>query len=99
MEKPENTPGKSLKSEWRQFLDTWLPSWLRAEQVNAGLRGVGFLLIGFVAALIAGWVVFPMVLYSSQPQPMQFNHALHMDPAVVIGIDGETERERCLYCH
>jgi hypothetical protein len=99
MEKPENAPGKSLKSDWRQFLQAWLPSWLSANQVNAGFRGVIFLLIGFVAALIIGWVVFPMVLYSSQPQPLQFNHALHMDPAVVVGIEGETERDRCLYCH
>jgi menaquinone reductase, multiheme cytochrome c subunit len=99
MKKPENGPGKSFKDEWRRFLDAWLPSWLTVDQIYTGVRGVFFLLIGFTAALILGWVVFPMALYSSQPQPMQFNHALHMDPAVVIGIDGDSERDRCLYCH
>jgi len=39
-----------------------------------------------------------MVLYSKQPQPINFNHALHLDPDMVE-IEGETEAERCLYCH
>ena len=54
---------------------------------------------GFIGALILGWYVFPMLLYSSQPQPMNFNHALHLNPDVVDGIEGETDTERCLYCH
>ncbi len=58
-----------------------------------------FLLIGFIGALITGWVVFPMVLYSKQPQPMNFNHALHLNPEKVEGIDGDTESERCAFCH
>jgi hypothetical protein len=58
-----------------------------------------FLLIGFIGALITGWVVFPMVLYSKQPQPMNFNHALHLNPEKVDGIDGNTEAERCAFCH
>jgi hypothetical protein len=56
-------------------------------------------LAGFIGALILGWYIFPMLLYSSQPQPMNFNHALHLDPDVVDGIEGDTETERCLYCH
>jgi hypothetical protein len=58
-----------------------------------------FFLTGFFGALFVGWVVFPMALYSKQPQPMDFNHALHLDPDVVDGIEGDTETERCLYCH
>ncbi len=57
-----------------------------------------FFLVGFLGALFVGWVVFPMVLYSEQPQPINFNHALHLDPDVV-DIEGDTETERCLYCH
>ena len=40
-----------------------------------------------------------MVLYSKQPQPMNFNHALHLDPEKVDGIEGDTETEKCLSCH
>jgi hypothetical protein len=56
-------------------------------------------LIGFGGAIILGWVIFPMLLYSSQPQPINFNHALHLNPDVVDGIEGDTDTERCLYCH
>ncbi len=54
-------------------------------------------LAGFIGALILGWYIFPMLLYSSQPQPMNFNHALHLSED--IGIEGDTPTERCLYCH
>jgi menaquinone reductase, multiheme cytochrome c subunit len=58
-----------------------------------------FFLAGLVGALIVGWVVFPMALYSKQQQPMNFNHALHMDPERVFGIEGDTQAERCQHCH
>lgn len=54
-------------------------------------------LAGFIGALILGIYIYPMVLYSSQPQPMNFNHALHMGDN--SGISGDTETEKCLYCH
>ncbi len=56
-----------------------------------------FLILGFIGALILGIYLFPMVLYSSQAQPMNFNHALHMGDNV--DIYGETETDKCLYCH
>ncbi|MDY6882119.1 MAG: menaquinone reductase multiheme cytochrome c subunit QrcA [Thermodesulfobacteriota bacterium] len=58
-----------------------------------------FLLAGLIPSLIIGWIIFPMVLYSSQPQPINFNHAIHLDEEIVEGIEGDTESERCLYCH
>lgn len=58
-----------------------------------------FFIAGFIGSLILGWVIFPMALYSSQPQPMNFNHALHMNPDKVDGIEGDTETEKCLFCH
>ena len=58
-----------------------------------------FLLAGLIPSLIIGWIIFPIVLYSSQPQPINFNHAIHLDEEVVEGIEGDTEAERCLYCH
>ena len=30
---------------------------------------------------------------------MNFNHALHLDPEKVDGLEGDTEAERCQYCH
>jgi hypothetical protein len=64
---------------------------------NSSKGGWIFFLAGFVGAIVIGWVVFPMVLYSKQEQPIDFNHALHMNPD--IGIEGDTELERCLFCH
>ena len=61
------------------------------------LKGWLFLLAGLIPALIVGWVVFPMVLYSSQEQPFHFSHVVHTNPD--IGIEGETELELCMYCH
>jgi hypothetical protein len=61
--------------------------------------GWAFFLAGFVGSLILGWAIFPMLLYSTEQQPMNFNHALHLDPEKVDGIEGDTDIERCLYCH
>ncbi|MBW2021822.1 MAG: cytochrome C [Deltaproteobacteria bacterium] len=61
--------------------------------------GILFFLAGFIGSLIVGWVIFPMVLYSKQPQPLNFSHAIHMDPERVDGIEGDTETEKCLFCH
>lgn len=36
-----------------------------------------FFILGLVASLFVGWVVFPAVLYSEKEQPIDFNHKLH----------------------
>ncbi|MBW1729735.1 MAG: cytochrome c3 family protein [Deltaproteobacteria bacterium] len=66
---------------------------------SSTLGGILFFLAGFVGALIVGWIIFPMVLYSKQPQPLNFSHAIHMNPERVEGIEGDTETEKCLFCH
>ncbi|MDJ0782339.1 MAG: cytochrome c3 family protein [Desulfosarcinaceae bacterium] len=48
-----------------------------------------FFIIGFFAAAILGWVVFPKVLYSTQYQPIDFSHAEHV----------EMVDEGCESCH
>jgi hypothetical protein len=58
-----------------------------------------FFASGLIGPLFLGWIIFPMALYSTQPQPMNFNHAIHLNPEKVDGIEGDTETDRCLYCH
>lgn len=48
-----------------------------------------FFIVGFVASLIVGWVIFPKLLYSQKQQPVAFNHELHM----------ELVDEGCQSCH
>ncbi len=75
---------------WGELLNTtFLPPF--------SLKGWLFFLAGLVPALIVGWLIFPMALYSSQEQPFNFSHVIHTNPD--IGIEGETEKELCLYCH
>ena len=57
-------------------------------------RGAGgpitlFFILGLVASLVLGWVIFPQLLYSQKEQPVQFNHALH----------NELVDEGCESCH
>jgi len=48
-----------------------------------------FFLVGIIASLLVGWVVFPKLLYSQKKQPINFNHAFHV----------ETVDEGCASCH
>lgn len=55
---------------------------MNEEKTNgSGKRIVGGVIFvaGFIVALIFGWVVFPNLLYSQRPQPMEFSHAAHQD--------------------
>lgn len=47
-------------------------------------------LAGFLIALLAGWFLFPSILYRSEPQPMQFSHKTHA---------GEKVGMSCTDCH
>ncbi len=95
METPASSSGNSSRNNGFSFKE-FIPPWL---DLRAASKGMLFFLIGLAGALIAGWIIFPVVLYSSQPQPMNFSHALHMDPEKVDGIDGDSTVERCLFCH
>jgi menaquinone reductase, multiheme cytochrome c subunit len=58
--------------------------------------GLLYFAVGLAATLLIGWVAFPMALYSKSEQPVNFSHAVHTSPDL---LDGETEAERCAYCH
>jgi hypothetical protein len=51
------------------------------EKRSNAVGGVGGLvlctLIGFVGALVVGWVVFPKLLFSEKTQPLRFSHTIH----------------------
>jgi hypothetical protein len=47
-------------------------------QKDAGGMIILFFLTGLLASLLAGWVVFPKLLYSQKNQPFDFNHAEHL---------------------
>ena len=42
---------------------------------------------GFAGMLAAGWSGFPRLLYASRPQPLQFNHKIHMEKGA-LACDG-----------
>jgi hypothetical protein len=45
--------------------------------MNLPLRGLVLFAAGFAAALAAGWVAFPAMLYERTSQPLEFNHKIH----------------------
>jgi hypothetical protein len=69
-----------------------------------------FFIVGFAASLVVGWIVFPKLLYSQKKQPIDFNHAVHME-AVDNGCEschffredgsfsGSPKLEQCIDCH
>ena len=62
-----------------------------AQEKDSGAGGTItlFFIIGLVASLVLGWVIFPQLLYSKKKQPIDFNHALH----------NELVDESCESCH
>lgn len=71
-----------------------VPAEEQAEPASSPKGGAGgsillSFILGLVASLILGWVVFPQLLYSKKAQPFDFNHVLHM----------EEVSEGCESCH
>ena len=89
-------------------------------QMEAGSRQVKkvtkdgwiFFLSGLIGAVIVGWVVFPLILYSKVGQPLNFSHARH-GPESTVGLQcedchffyddgtfsGIPKIETCMECH
>ena len=97
MENEARSSEKPPKGGWITSLINLIVSYY-AELISQPFKsGLIYLLAGLIPALFVGWILFPMALYSGHKQPVEFNHAIHSSPD--IGIEGETEVERCLYCH
>ncbi|MFH0845082.1 MAG: menaquinone reductase multiheme cytochrome c subunit QrcA [Pseudomonadota bacterium] len=100
MENQANSPGKPSK----RSLLSYLLGFIKKESESPflppfSLEGWIFFVGGLIPALIVGWLIFPLALYSKEPQPLHFSHAVHMDPDKVDGIEGDTDLEKCLSCH
>lgn len=64
---------------------------------------------GLVPALAAGWLLFPRLLYSSEAQPLPFNHKVHSEGGMActdchaVGEDGRfaglPATAKCAECH
>jgi len=74
------------------------------------IRGKVVFVAGLVASLSAGWIGFPHLIYSSQPQPVEFSHQSHAEKAGMLCEDCHTLRadgtytgvpalEECAGCH
>ena len=98
MENQEHSSGKSPKGEWISSFVHLILSYYSELISNPFRTGLVHFAVAFVGVLFVGWIIFPMVLYSSNTQPVEFSHELHTDPNV-IGIDASTKLETCLYCH
>ncbi|MBW2029723.1 MAG: cytochrome c3 family protein [Deltaproteobacteria bacterium] len=61
--------------------------------------GLIYFVAGLIPALLLGWILFPMALYSEQHQPLNFSHVTHTDPDILDVLEGTEGQERCLYCH
>ncbi len=61
------------------------------EEQDNGSSGpiILFFIIGLIASLIVGWIIYPKLLYSRKKQPIGFSHVLHVE---------EVEDE-CESCH
>ena len=82
----------------------------QAADSGAGGTITLFFVIGLVASLVLGWVIFPQLLYSKKNQPIDFNHALHNE-LVDDGCEschffredgtysGVPKLEQCIDCH
>jgi hypothetical protein len=66
---------------------------------NPFKSGLVYFGAGMIGALFLGWILFPIALYSEQTQPVNFSHAIHTDPDIMEGIQGDGDLERCLFCH
>jgi menaquinone reductase, multiheme cytochrome c subunit len=97
MENQTNSTGGSPKRGWIGSLIGLFLSYY-ADLISRPFgSGLVYFFAGLVPALAVGWLLFPLALYSGQPQPLRFSHAVHNNRD--IGISGDTEGERCLYCH
>jgi hypothetical protein len=86
------------------------PPHLANENESSGGFILLFFIIGFALSMIVGWVIFPKLLYSQKNQPINFNHAVHMElvddgcnSCHNLNKDGSftgiPSNDKCITCH
>ena len=93
MSASDNTSQEISHEAAGEVAETLPPKIDNANKTNQG-NGQGgpiilFFIIGLIASLVAGWILFPQLLYSRKKQPIDFNHVIHV----------ETVDESCESCH
>ncbi|MGA9178224.1 MAG: menaquinone reductase multiheme cytochrome c subunit QrcA [Desulfobacterales bacterium] len=69
-----------------------------------------FFILGLLASLVLGWIIFPKLLYSKKKQPIDFNHSFHVaevdngcESCHFFRTDGTfsgvPKLEQCIDCH
>ena len=92
MEHQQHSSERPPKGGWiASIIDTVLSyyAYLVSQPFRSGLV---YFLAGVIPSLIIGWFVFPVVLYSKQPQPIQFSHAIHSNPDIGIAAHAKPHR-------
>lgn len=67
-------------------------------------------LLGFIGAVVVGWVLFPQILFSAKEQPFRFSHKVHVEDQGMACEDchlfredgsyaGFPSNEQCASCH
>lgn len=79
-----STQDEQVKTASTEDADESRPEVTAQTTADEGKDGPGgmiilFFILGFVASLIVGWVVYPALLYSKKNQPIDFNHRLHVE--------------------
>jgi len=70
----------TLDDQTKEVTETSSPAKEESSEENAsGGFIILFFIIGLIASLIVGWIIFPKLLYSKKSQPIDFNHEIHMD--------------------
>jgi menaquinone reductase, multiheme cytochrome c subunit len=96
MEHQDHLPEQSFKGKAIRHFPKVLMSFILETVSHPIKSGLIYFTGALIGALLIGWVVFPMVLYSKDEQPFNFSHAIHTNPDIM---SGETEAERCANCH
>ena len=79
-------------------------------QKSSGLLGWVLFVAGLTGGLFVGWIVFPQILYTTETQPINYNHAIHQEDAGMSCEDchyfredgtyaGKPSLAACVECH
>ena len=113
-----STPNDNIVGKTKEAPVTSKGEDKKASAKHAGHEGekksegttIVFFIIGLALSLIAGWIVFPKLLYSQKQQPIDFSHAAH-NALVDDGCEschffrddgsyaGVPKLEQCIDCH